>query len=798
VQDLTYALRLLRRSPGYALAAITTLALGIGANTAIFSIVDASVLRPLPYRNAGRLVTFALTNGPRRSTGVAAIDFLDWRDQQDVFDQIAVTGGRSVTLRIGTEPEELRVTRASAGFFDVYGVVPAFGRVFVRGDEQPGDDRKAVITDEFWRARLAADPLVVGRALALDDARYEIIGVLPASFRFPASNSRTDVFIPVTFDATDRQHGVVQSMGLACVARLKSGVTIDEAAIRMSALETRLDAQKTGFFKGYTHVELMPLLDQYVKSARPWMLLLLGAVGLVLLIACANVANLVIAHSSTRVRELAVRAAIGASHGRLARQLLTESVVLSIAGAGAGIVLAYGSLRLLDGAWPSSIPRGWSIGIDLRVLMFTAIVACATGVLCGLLPALRGFRLNLVSGLKEGSGATADPRRHRVRQALACVELSLAVMLLVGAGLFLASFARLLAVDRGFDGANVATVEVSPPKSLPRGAASLAYFRDMQSALARVPAVEQVAVAQEGGPLAAGYSTYPLTIVGQPAPSSGSPLQIRVRLFGASVFSVLRVPIMRGRVWTERDTAATPLVAVVNQAAVKQFWPDRDPIGERIVLHNQTYEVVGVTADVRYSSLVESPAPEADLSFEQGAPSYATFLVRTKPGVGGLAAAVKTAVWSVDSNRPVQFATVDDNYRDSTASRRFNTGLMGAFGLVGLGVAATGVYGVMSFLVAIRRHEMAVRLALGAGPRQLVRLIVAQSAGMIAIGVAAGLVGAWWASGAAGAFLFEIQPRNPFVFAASAAVLAIVAVLASWLPARRAGRIDPLTALKAE
>jgi hypothetical protein len=289
-----------------------------------------------------------------------------------------------------------------------------------------------------------------------------------------------------------------------------------------------------------------------------------------------------------------------------------------------------------------------------------------------------------------------------------------------------------------------------------------------------------------------------LTIVGQPAPSSGSPLQIRVRLFGASVFSVLRVPIMRGRVWTERDTAATPLVAVVNQAAVKQFWPDRDPIGERIVLHNQTYEVVGVTADVRYSSLVESPAPEADLSFEQGAPSYATFLVRTKPGVGGLAAAVKTAVWSVDSNRPVQFATVDDNYRDSTASRRFNTGLMGAFGLVGLGVAATGVYGVMSFLVAIRRHEMAVRLALGAGPRQLVRLIVAQSAGMIAIGVAAGLVGAWWASGAAGAFLFEIQPRNPFVFAASAAVLAIVAVLASWLPARRAGRIDPLTALKAE
>jgi putative ABC transport system permease protein len=795
-QDVRYALRQLRRSPGYALTAIVTLALGIGANTAIFSIVDAAVLRPLPYPHAERLVRFALSNGTRRITGMRPVDFLDWRDQQQVFDQIAVTGGNSATMLGGGEPEDIDISRVTAGFFQTYGVAPAFGRDFDRDDERVGEDHKLIISDEFWRDRLGRDPRALGRTLHLDGVPYEVVGILPPGFRYPA-NSRTDLFMPMTFTPADRQHGVIQSSYLGCVARLKPGVTIEEAAAQMSLLQTRLDPQHVAYDKGYTRVELTPLLDFYVGDARAWMLLLLGAVTLVLLIACANVANLVIAHSSTRVRELTLRAALGASRARIVRQLLTESLVLAAGGGLAGVMVAYGALPVLMSALPSSIPRAWAIGIDLRVLVFTAVVALATGLLCGLLPALRGGRVELVAGLKEGTGGTTHPRRQRARQVLACVEMTLAVMLLIGAGLFISSFARLASLDRGFDGAHITTASVALPRLSDPSGAGRVYLMDLKTAIARIPGVAQVAIV-DGPPLASGWAAFPLTVVGRPAPPKEGAEMIRHRAFSADVFDVLRIPLRRGRAWTAHDSPSTPLVTVINEAAASRFWPGEDPIGQRIVIRTSTYEIIGVAADVRYSSLVQAPAPEAYLAFEQSAATYGTFLARSVPGAPDPGAAIQAAVWRINPSQPVHLGTIDKNYLQITASRRFNMLIMSVFGLLALGVAATGIYGVMSFLVETRKREMAVRLALGAQARQVAGLIVGQSAVVIVAGISFGLVGAWWLAHLVQTFLFEVQPRDPAVFAASAVLLGLVAALATWVPARRAGRVDPIGALKGE
>ena len=801
--DVRYGARMLRRAPGFAAATILTIALGIGANTAIFSIVDAAILRPLPYVEPHRLVTGSQHNPQtgRDTTGMMPRDFLDWRERTDLFEHIALTGGGAFTLTGHGDPEELRVSRVTQGFFEMLRTPPLLGRVFTRADEDPEGGRIAILSHGFWTARFGASPDIIGKPLRLDGRAYEIVGVLPEWFVYPAGARRpTPVFLPLTFTAEDRQHGVVQSMGFGPMLRLKKGKSLEEVEAALSQIQASADPRKLGFNKGYTRVELTPLIESYVGTARSWMLMLLRAVALVLLIACANVANLTLVHGVSRVRELAVRGALGASRWRLVRQLLAESLLLAILGAVAGLGVAWASLELLRAALPPGIPRASTIALDLRVLGFTTVVAIVTGVLCGLLPALQGSRVDLTGGMKEGSGATMSRSSQRVRHALAWAEVALAVMLLVGAGLFISSFARLLNVDYGFDTRGLLTIDYGLHRLAPGEKRDLTYLPRMLEAARSAPGVEAALVTSGNGPFRGGYSTFPLRVVGRPQPTTEAPGSLRISRVSTGFFEILRVPILRGRSFNAQDKpGATPAV-VINESAARQFWPGDDPIGDRIEIEKVPWEIVGVAADIRYSDPTEAPVPSAFMHYEQSTLHVGgTLLLRTAADRATAIGAVKKAVWSLNPEQTLlELQTVDAQYARLTAARRFNMTLMSIFALLALVIAGTGIYGVIAFLVGRRTKEIGVRIALGAGRSEVVGLFLRQGVAVVIAGIGAGLLGAWLLARSVQAFLFEVEPRDPMVFAIVAVVLSVIGALASWLPARRAARVDPLSALRAE
>jgi predicted permease len=805
LQDVKYALRILRRSPGFALAAILTFALGIGANTAIFSIVDAAILRPLPYDEPERLVTFTLHNPTtgRKTTGAMPRDFLDWRARQTVFDQVALTAGGLYRLLGAGEPEELRVARVSAGYFEMLRTTPALGRSFAEADEYAESPRVIIISHDFWKTRFASAPDAVGKTLRLDDQRFEIVGVLPERFQYPAGATRqTGIFLPYTFTAEDRQHGVVQSMGYNPTGRLRTGVSIAEAEAAMGQLQSSLDVNHAGFNKGYTRVELKPLLEDYIGDARKWMLMLLGAVGFVLLIACANVANLVLAHGTTRVRELTVRAAVGATRWRIARQLLAESLLISLMGAAAGLIVAWWGLGLLRAAMPTSIPRAASVALDGRVLAFTTAIALITGLVCGLLPAFRSSRVDFASGLKDGApGATIGKAGRRIRNTLAWAEVALAVVLLVGAGLFIRSFSRLVRVNQGFDSAGVVSMAVSPPRTATDAARNRAYMLQTLAAIRGLTGVE-AALTDSSGPYAGGYSSFPLRVAGRaPAPVDAAgrtdeSQMIRFRKVSAGFLELLRVPLLRGRSLSSEDTAQSPPVALINEAAARRFWGDEDPLGQRIEIQKTTFEIVGVVGDMRYGGPAAPPAPEAFLSFEQSASRGGTFLVRASADT---IPAIKAAIWNIDPAQPItDLRTAEEQFGRATAARRFNMLLMTIFAALALAIAATGIYSVIAFIVSQRTREIGVRVALGAQRSQVLALFLRYGAAVVFAGISGGLIGAWWLAKTVQSFLFEVDPRDPVVFALVATVLGVVGLAACWIPARRAARIDPLVALRTE
>ena len=803
-QDVRYGVRLLRRSPGFAAAAILTFALGIGANTAIFSIVDAAILRPLPYDEPHRLVTVSQHNPEtgRRSTGMMPRDFLDWRERTDLFEQVAMIGGGAFTLSGDGEPQELRVTRVSEGFFEMLRTPPLLGRLFTRADEEPARSRIAILSHGFWTTRFGADPKIVGKLLRLDGQSFEIVGVLPERFVYPAGSRRpTPVFLPLTFTAKDREYGVIQSMVGGPTLRLKAGKTLTEVETALSHMQAAADNRKLGFNKGYTRIELTPLIEDYVGTARSWMLMLLGAVTLVLLIACTNVANLILAHSTSRVRELTVRGALGASRSRIARQLLCESLVLSTAGALAGVAVAWVSLGLLQAALPPGIPRAASIALDLRVLGFATLAAIATGILCGLLPAVQGSRVDLVAGMKDGSGSTAGPSRQRLRHGLAWAEVVLAVVLLVGAGLFISSFVRLLRVDYGFDAGGIVTIDYGTRRLAPGETRDLTYLPRMLGAIRQVSGVEAALITAGNGPFFGGYSTFPLRVVGRADAPGGARQDIRISRVSQGFLEILRVPIIRGRSFTSDDRPGTAPVAIINDAAARQFWPGADPIGEQLELEGKVlWQIVGVARDMRYTDPTQPAVPQVFLNYEQGQMhSGGTLLLRSANDAPAMVAAVKAAVWAVNPEQTlINVQTVDAQYMRTVAARRFNMMLMGIFAGLALVIAATGIYGVIAFLVGRRTREIGVRVALGARRSEVVRLFVRQGLVVLISGIAVGLLASWWLARTVQSFLFEVQPRDPVVFATVACVLTIVGLIASWIPARRAARIDPLTALRAE
>ncbi len=582
-------------------------------------------------------------------------------------------------------------------------------------------------------------------------------------------------------------------MGYGPIARLRDGVTVQHAEAALSQMLAASDPGKQAFNKGYLRAEAVPLLENYVGKARSSMLMLLGAVSLVLLIACANVANLVLAHSSTRVRELTLRTAIGASRWRIARQLMAESVVLSVIGAAAGVAAAWWGLGLLRGAMPSSIPRAFTIGLDLRVLGFTSLLAIVTGVVCGILPAFRGSRVDLVGGLKDGSGSIAGAGRQYVRHLLAWTEVALAVMLLVGAGLFISSFARLMMTDTGFDATGITSMGFSLPDPSQGQNPDPDLPRRLLKAVDALPDVEAAIVVNGGGPYEGVSTTYPLRIAGRPE-NPGEALGFR--RVSANYLAMLRVPVLEGRDLKPSDNRPAPPVAVVNQAAVRQFWSGKSPLGVRFEINNITYEVVGVVGDMRYGGPATPAVPEAFLPFDHGRPFAGSLLVRSPRGANALPD-IKAAVWSVVPARPItDIRTAEELFNRTTATRRFNMLLMSVFAALALVIATTGIYGVIAFVVSHRTREIGVRMALGAQRSEVVGLFLRQGIVVLVAGIGAGLIGAWLLARTVQSFLFEVEARDPVVFAVVTIVLAIVGLLATWIPARRAARIDPLAALR--
>jgi predicted permease len=796
LRDLIYGLRILRRSPGFAAAAILTFALGIGANTAIFSIVDAAVLRPLPYDASDRLVSIILHNTitGRKTTGAMPRDFLDWRAGNDAFSGVALMAGGLYTLLGAGEPEEIRIVRVTAGYFEMMRTTPALGRTFTEEDERPDGARVTIISHDFWRTRFEASPDVIGRILRLDGEPFEIVGVLPARFQYPVGAvSQSRVFLPFLFSAAHHQRGTTQSMAYNPTARLKDGVTIAQAEAAMSRLQASLDVSHATDTKGYIRVELKPLLDDYVGDARTWMLTLLASVSLVLVIACANVANLVLAYGTTRIRELTVRRALGATRGRIVRQLMSETLLLALLGGVAGLTMAWVSVELLRAALPPSIPRTGSISVDARVFVFTTAIAILTGLVCGLLPAFVGSSTDVVSGLKDGApGAGASRTGGRARLTLAWVEIALAVVIVAGAGLFIKSFVRLLHVDQGFDASGVASLRVSGPRNA-EPESNRRFVLDALAAVRGVPGVE-AAVTESGGPYAGGFNTFPVRIAGRQ--SRGDDESIRFRKISGGFLELLRVPILRGRGFSITDTEHSPPVAVINDIAVQQYLNDRDPIGQRIQIEDTTFDIVGVAANMRYGSPGSPAVPEAYLPYEQTALNGGTIVFRAAPAT---IPAIKAAIWRLSPSQAISnLQTADETFGRGTAARRFNMVLMTLFAVLALVIAATGIYGVMAFVVGQRTREVGVRLALGASPSAVVGLFLKQGAAVVVTGLTAGAIAAWWFARGVQSFLYDIDARDPVVFAMVLGVLAVIALAACWIAARKAGRIDPLAALRAD
>lgn len=805
--DVRYALRTFRRDWVFSIAALLTLALGIGANSAIVSIVDAAVLRPLPYTRPDRLVHVRLHNriNGRQTDGMTPRDFLEWRTRNRVFAHLAMTAGALLTLEDG-QPERLFASAVTSGFFETLGVRPLHGRSFSENDEEPGADRIVILSYGFWQARFGGSPHAIGRSLVFDDGKYTIVGILPKTFSYPAGREQCSLFIPMVFDQSDRQSGVVQSMGGSVVARLRDDVSVAQAQAAMTELQSALDRQHVSMNKGYSVVQLQPLLDMYVAFARRWMLALLGAVACVLLIACANVANLFIVRAMARARELTVRGALGASRGRIARQLVVETLTLSMLGGLGGLALGRLTLRLLRASMPTAIPRYLSITLDARVVAIMAVIVTVTGLVCSSAPAWIASRIDLVAGLKQGdsSTATASRRYQGLRFGLVWSEVALATLLLCGAGLLIASFARLITIDKGFDPAGVVTFDLTLRNAHGQTvqAASERAKAELNSILAAVRArggIEASLNVTGSAPFEGGYTTVPFVRADETSPNEKSAAkELLLQRVSDGFLEMLRVPLLGGRFIKASDTESSTPVVVVNEAAAKAFWGGHNPIGDRLRINQGVYQVVGVAGDMRYVGPEYASRPQAFVPYRQSYAASSTLIVRAG-GQQGVVPLVKAAVWSIDPALPITHVRTADEWFDlSIADQRFNMELLSLFALLAVVIAATGVYGVLAFAMNQRRREIGIRLALGAQPASVVAALVRAASAVIVAGILAGVAGSLLLSRTIQSFVFEISPRDPWVLGGVGVVIGLIALLAAWLPARRAAAVDPLTVLRAE
>ena len=800
-QDLGYAARRLRQAPGFTLVAVATLALGIGANSAIFSVVNAVLLRPLPFAEPERLVRVA-----QLWKGEPAVytppNFLDTQARAQSFAGMAALDTTGLTLTGRGAPARLDGAEVSAAFFDVLGVRPALGRGFLREENEPGKTKVVVVSDGLWRDRLGADPAVVGRTIELNREPFTVVGVAPPGFRHP---NDSDVWIPLEYDAQFR----TTSRGawyLRVVGRLKPGVTVAQAREEVSAIAAGLAREYPNENEG-VGATVDSLHEAMVGKSRRALLVLLGAVGLVLLIACVNVANLLLARVAAREGELAVRMALGAARARVIRQLLTESVLLAVMGGAAGVGLASVSLDALLALQPEGVPRLSEVHVDRAVLAFAAGLSLLTGLLFGAFPALQMTRRAAGVSLREGGRTIAGGRGHRLRSGLVVGQMALAMMLLAGAGLLIRSFVQLRNVDPGFSPESALTFRIALPVSAyEEEAQKTAFFDELTTRLEALPGVRSVG-AVTGLPLAGTNFNISFVVEGRPPIPPPQQPSLEVRMATPGYFQAMGIPMRRGRGFQRTDGAGAPPVVVLSETAVRKHFPGQDPIGQRIRLGlgrgegtpRAGGEVVGVVADVREHGLDAAHPAEVYLPYAQFPFSSLDVLVRTAVPPRTLLPAATRVVAGLDPQLPVaSVRTLDEIVARSVSEPRFYMVLLGAFAGTALFLAALGIFGVMSYAVVQRSREIGIRVALGAQPRAVLGMVLGHALLLASIGVAAGLVAAVAVSRVLAGLLFELSPTDPATLFGVAAILTGVAALASYLPARRATRVDPLIALRTE
>ncbi|HEX8163400.1 MAG TPA: ABC transporter permease [Pyrinomonadaceae bacterium] len=803
IQDVRFGLRMLTKNPGFTAVAVIALALGIGANSAIFSVVNAVLLRPLPYKDPERIVMVwedDSRHGYPRDTPAPA-NYVDWRDQNKVFEDMAAIAELSFNLTGAGEPERLDGRRVSASFFPILGVEPQLGRRFTPEEDRPGENHVVILSHGLWQRRFGSDAGIIGKTITLNGYSFAVVGVMPQSFQFP---TREDQFwIPIAF--TQQEAARRGSHFLEVIARLKPGVTLEQARAEMSTIAGRLQQQYPA-----ENTELgaavVPLHEQLVGNIRTALLVLLGAVGFVLLVACANVANLLLARAAGRQKEIATRVALGASRLRLVRQFLTESVLLAAVGGVVGLLLSAWGVRLLKAFIPENISQAGEITVDLKVLLFTLLISLLTGLVFGLAPATQATKLNLNETLKEGGrDSAAGSRGNRIRGVLVVSEVALSLILLIGAGLLINSFLRLRNVDPGFHTDNLLTMSVSlPAQKYPDHARRSAFYTEMIRRVEALPGVRSAAITSQI-PLVKQGDTGSITVEGRPDPPRGQANMVAMRIVSPHYFQTMSIRLLRGREFGDQDRADAPAVAVISEGMARRYWPGEDPTGKRICpgkpeSPDDWVTVVGVVNDVQQFGLDAESKPQMYLTYQQsGYFSPRHLVVGTNVEPTSLASAVRGAVWGIDPDQPVSnISTMEEVLSESIARQRFSTLLLGVFGVVALVLAAVGIYGVMSYSVSQRTHEIGIRMALGAQTGDVLKLAVGQGLKLVMIGVGVGLAASVVLTRVMSSLLFGISSTDPATFAVISLVLVGAGVLASYIPARRATKVDPMIALRYE
>jgi predicted permease len=819
IRDLHYAFRSFAKNPGFTAAAILSLAIGIGANTAIFSLVSALLLHPLPYKDASRMVI--LWN---RSPGLgitqdwfSTAQYFDIKNGHSGFEDVAIAFGTNDNLTGNGEPERIGTIRVSSNLVPMLGYRAAMGRLFLPDEDAAGRNPTAMLSFGTWTRRFGSDPQIVGKKIAINGTPREVVGVLPKSFSLPREvmptlygpENQAEILLPFPMQpdaAQNRDHEDYNIIG-----RLKPGVTVARAQAEMDTLTARLRRDHTQQYpsNGGLTFGIVPLQEQVVGDARRTLIILLGAVAFVLLIACANVANLLLSRAVARQKEIAVRTALGASAMRIVRQLLTESVLLAVCGGALGVILSLLSIHWIRVLGPKSVPRLSDIGIDRGVLIFTLSLSLFSGIVFGLAPALRVANIDLRSILSDGTRGSAGTgavwgRGNNLRRLLVISELALSVVLLIGAGLLIRSFAQLQGVAPGFNPHNVLTLELTTNGQRYKDRATvLATYRQLNERLESIPGVSAA-----GGitslPLSEMFAWGPITIEGRMPPPGENFINADERIVSGHYFEAMQIPLRQGRWFNEPDTPTSQKVTIIDEYFAEQYWPHEDPLGKRIRTGGLDSKepwitIVGVAGRIKQDALDSDPRIAFYMPHSQYTTSAMNVVLRSNVAPATLTSAIKKELRAVDPDLPIyNVRTMEDRVRDSLARRRFSMVMLGLFAFLALAIATIGIYGVMAYMVSQGTREIGIRLALGATPAHILRLVVRQGMVLAAVGVGIGLIGAFALTRLMGSLLFGVQSTDPLTFVVIAMLLAVIALLASYIPARRAARIDPMVSLRCE